>query len=176
MIHTVSKAALDVSYRHKRTALGIVADIAAGWNRGAKTYEYDEHAAIDFPCDHTIKVELSVVPFPKGFHSEARRFPQDQQCCGGDYDINYQLRGSLLTVTVRLLSVDDKLNSALAWEKTDTGKVVLEWFQRSIAQHGSTSFEMHLRLVFNPPLHATSEDLRQWRQRYFPDRFPAVPA
>lgn len=94
---------------------------------------------------------------------------------GGDENINYQLRESLLTVTIRLLGADGKLNPALAWSKTETGKVVLEWFQTPIVRRGLTSFELHLRLVFNPPLHARAEDLRQWRQRYLPDKPAEMP-
>ena len=76
MITTASRSALDVSYKQKRTALEIAADITAGWNRGAKTYEYVEHTVIDFPCDHLIKVEMAVVPLPRGFQSDARSFPK----------------------------------------------------------------------------------------------------
>ncbi|MBZ5566370.1 MAG: hypothetical protein LAN64_00820 [Acidobacteriia bacterium] len=169
MISAVARSALDVSYKQKRTALEIVADIAAGWSRGAKTYEYAEHTAMDFPCDHLIKVEMAVVPLPRGFQNDARKFPRDQESGGGDEHIGYVLRGSLLTVTVQLLNVSGRLNPALEWRLTDTGKVALEWFRSPIARRGSTSFELRLRLVIHPPLHATAEDLRVWHRRYLPD-------
>jgi hypothetical protein len=172
MISAVSRSALDVSYTHKRTALEIVADIAAGWSRGAKTYEYAEHAAIDFPCDHLIKIETAVVHLPRGFQSEAHKFPQHQESNGGDEHIRYVLRDSLLTVIVQLLNASGRLNPALEWRLTDTGKVALEWFRSRIAQHGSTSFELRLHLVLNPPLHATAEDLRAWDRRFLPDGLP----
>jgi len=170
MITAVSKSALDISYVRKRTALDIEPNLIAGWYRGAKTYGYDEHAAIDFPGDHTIKVEVSVLPFPRGFHDEARIFPHDKQGSGGDENINYQLRESLLNVRVQLLGAYGKLNPALSWSSTETGKVLLEWFNSSIAQRGQTAFELKVRLVFTPPVHAKNQDLRQWRQRYIPDR------
>jgi len=166
MISAVSKSALDVSYKQKRTALEIVADIAAAWSRKARTYEYAEHTAIDFPCDHMIKVELSVVPLPRGFQSDARKFPREQESRGGDAHISYVLRNSLLTVTVQLLDTNGRLNPTLAWKLMEAGKVALEWFRSPIAQRGSTSFELRLRLVINPPLHATAEDLREWHRRF----------
>jgi hypothetical protein len=169
MISAVSKSALDASYKQKRTALEIVADVAVAWSREARTYEYAEHTAIDFPCDHMIKVELSVAPSPRGFQSDARKFPSDQESCGGDEHIRYVLRGSLLTVTVQLLNASGRLNPALEWKLTDAGKVALEWFRSPIAQRGSTSFELRLRLVINPPLHATAEDLREWHRRFASD-------
>ena len=174
MISAVSKLALDVSYKQKRTALEIVADIAAGWSRGAKTYEYEEHTAIDFPGDHLIKVELAVVPLPRGFQSDARTFPRQQESCGGDEHISYVLRNSVLTVNVQLLDTNGRLNPALGWKLTETGKVALEWFQRPIGERGATFFELRLHLVLNPPLHATAEDLRQWHRRYLPDGPPTL--
>lgn len=174
MISTVSKSALDVSYKQKRTAFEIAADIAARWSRGAKTYEYVEHTAIDFPCDRLIKVELAVVPLPRGFQSDARKFPRQQESCRGDEHISYVLRDSLLTLTVQLLDINGRLNRALSWKLTETGKVALEWFQRPIAQRGSTSFELRLHLVLNPPLHATAKDLREWHRRYLPDGLPTL--
>lgn len=174
MISAVSRSALDVSYKQNRTALEIVGDIAAGWSRGAKTYEYAEHTAIDFPCDHMIKLEMAVVPLPRGFQSDARSFPKDQESCGGSEHIRYILRDSLLTVIVQLLNANGRLNPELEWKLTDTGKVALEWFQRPIAQRGSTSFELRLHLVLNPPLHATAKDLREWHRLYLPDDPPTL--
>jgi hypothetical protein len=174
MISTGSKSALDVSYKQKRTALEIAADIAAGWSRGAKTYEYAEHTALDFPGDHLIKVELAVVPLPRGFQSDARKFPREQESCGGDEHISYVLRNSLLTATVQLLDINGRLNPALGWKLTEAGKVALEWFQSPIAQRGLTFFELRLHLVLNPPLHATAEDLREWHRRYLPDGLPTL--
>ena len=174
MITTASRSALDVSYKQKRTALEIAADITAGWNRGAKTYEYVEHTVIDFPCDHLIKVEMAVVPLPRGFQSDARSFPKDQKSCGGDEHIRYILRDSLLSVIVQLLNTGDRLNPELEWKLTDTGKVALEWFRSRIAQRGSTSFELRLHLVFNPQLRATAEDLLAWYRRFLPDGLPTL--
>jgi hypothetical protein len=174
MISNASMSSLDVFYKHKRTAIELVADIAAGWSRGAKTYEYVEHTAIDFPGDHTIKVELSVVPVPRGFQSEARKFPRDQESGAGDDNVNYVLRGSFLTAAVKLLNADLRLNPVLPWKVTETGKVALEWVRGPIAQRGSTSFELRVHMVFHPPLHATAEDLRDWRRRYLPDGLPTL--
>lgn len=164
----VSKPALDISYTHQRTAVEIQANIAAGWSRGAKTYEYHEHAALGFTGDYTIKLEISLVPFPRGFHNAAHRFPTDQQCYGGDENIHYQLHGSLLITTIQLLDREGRLNPALDWSIADNGRVLLHWFASSIAEHGSTSFELQLKLAFYPPAHATNEDLRQWFRRHLP--------
>jgi hypothetical protein len=174
MITNASKPALDVSYQHKGTAIELVADIAAGWSRGSTTYEYVEHTAVDFTCDHMIKVELSVVPVPRGFQSDARKFPGDQESGAGDDNINYVLWDSLLTASVKLLGADGRLNPALPWKLTETGRVALEWVKGTIAQRGSTFFELRVHLVFNPPLHATAVELRDWRRRYLPDGFPVL--
>lgn len=84
------------------------------------------------------------------------------------------LRDSLLSVILQPLNAGDRLNPELEWKLTDTGKVALEWFRSRIAQHGSTSFELRLHLVFNPPLHATAEDLRAWYRRFLPDGLPTL--
>lgn len=164
----MTKPVLDVSYKQHRTALEIVADIAGGWHREAKTYGYTEHTSLDFPGDHTIKIEVSVVPIPRGFQGDARKFPRDQESRAGDEHISYVLRGPLLTVTAQLLDANGKLNPALPWNFTQSSKVALEWAQGPIARHGSASFELRLHLVFNPPLHATVEDLRAWQRQFLP--------
>ncbi len=165
----MTKPVLDVSYKQHRTALEIVADIAGGWHREANTYGYTEHTSLDFPGDHTIKIELSVVPIPGGFQADARKFPRDQESRAGGEHISYVLRGPLLTVTAQLLDASGRLNPALPWKLTQTGKLALEWALGPIARHGSTPFELRLHLVFSPPLHATVEDLRAWQQQFLPE-------
>jgi hypothetical protein len=168
MVRSVSKPILDISYTHQKTALELLANLSPGWSRGDKTYGYREHVTLGFLGDYTIKTEICVLPFPRGFQNGARRFPQDRQCSGGDDDIRYQLRGPLLSVMVQFLGRDGRLNPRLDWTISEAGNVMLHWNETSIAENASTSFELHLRLVFQPPAHATDQDGRQWRERYLP--------
>lgn len=168
MATPILKPVLDVGYTNRRCDLQLVADLAGGWFRGAKTYGYVEHTWIDFPCDYVIKAELSVLPEPRGFQMAAHTCPTVSQAQGGDENAAYSIRDSVVTATIRLLEPSPVLNQALNWLLTDKGKLSLTCTWLQIARRHDTEFELGVHLLFNPPPHASPKSVQEWQKRFIP--------
>lgn len=165
---------LDVAYIRRRSALEIIADLSGGWTRKKKTYGYSEETRIDFPGDYKIRIAVTVLPRPSGFHEAVRTVSPALEATRGDGNVDYELREAKLTVRVQLFEASGRANLQLPWVMTSNNKLAIRLVDDSLARQGPLRLELQLLMVFNPPPAKTPEDIRDWEGKFFPGGLPSL--
>lgn len=165
---------LDAGYVNKQTAVEIRAFLAGGWSRKGKSYGYSEQFTLDFSGDYKMRVAVTVLPRPSGFHEAARTFPVETECRGGVAGIDYQLTNGNLRLLVQLMINNNECDIGLPWIITSNNKLAIHWIECPIAVQNGTNFELQLLMVFTPPPNKRPDDVRDWERKFFPGGLPTL--